>query len=166
MRKQQILYSMQAARLARITAALKELDFLFRNIPCFVTNPQNMIHELNRCTFMTTGNRNDTIQLLALVAAQYDDMSSTRLSSVLGTMLQQKTSSLIDDYFSSGSSNANRADAIVRIICESVPKTSPEALFAPVVLHLFCSQLASGIMKDHSAKFGYVVPGQVLNLVV
>ena len=107
---------LQAARIARVSSAIYEIDYLFRHIPCFASNPQQMIYELNRCTFMTSGNRRDTIELLALVAAKYDDMSTANVDAVLGSLLQQKTSGLIMDYFSSGSSTAGRAKQIGRRI--------------------------------------------------
>ncbi len=131
-----------------------ELDFLFRNIPCFATNPQNMIYELNRCTFMTAGDRFDTIELLAAVAAKFNDLSPADMAPVLGSLLQQKASTLIADYFSSGGSAPARAQAIVKAVCEAVPKTSPNALFSPVVLRTFVAALTQGLVKDNSAAHG------------
>ena len=143
--------------MGRVIAALYELDFLFNNVPCFATNPQSMVFELNRCTFMTAGDRKDTIELLALVAAHYNDLAADKLSPVLGSLLQQKASTLIADYFSSGGSSPTYAKTIVHTITKAVPKTSGNSLFSPVVLHAFVSSVAQAVTRDNTLRYGYYV---------
>lgn len=111
---------------------------------------------------MTAGERKDTIEQLSLVAKHFNDMAPEQLSPVLGSLLQQKASTLITDYFSSGSSSSDRAVAVVRIVTEAVPLTSPTALFSPVVMHSFVSKLTQGVTKDNALEHGYFVPSEEL----
>ena len=84
----------------------------------------------------------------------YENLSPADMAPVLGSLLQQKASTLIADYFSSGGSAPARAQAIVKAVCEAVPKTSPNALFSPVVLRTFVAALTQGLVKDNSAAHG------------